>query len=457
MPKNINIFSDGTGQAGGLLPDEVRTNVYKLFRATRCGPNSSIDPSRQLSFYDPGLGSQSDGGKIKIGFVRKVRNLVSQATGLGITDNIIDCYAAIIGLWEPGDRIFLFGFSRGAYTVRCLAGALALCGVPRIKDGAPLKLDPESIRTVAKEAIKNVYQYGGSIKSNPFKDEREQLARQFRTRHGSACGDKANAIPYFIGVWDTVAAVGLKPAMQAILAFSLLAVISGLAALPLWWLFGSYRLWFFCSAGAVTIAWAIAYFATHLYYHPKERRFYLADWQMTFYDTQLNPDVQYAKHALSIDEDRADFKRVPWTNAGFEYPEAKLGQEIHFEQIWFAGNHADIGGGYPENESRLSDITLDWMAGAARNVPNGIEVDETVLRSYPSADGPQHDECKSGIGGDPRLRWQVGYRKVDPGAILHSSVLKRFTFPEVLNYDTRGPYRPEALRDHPAVELYYVG
>jgi hypothetical protein len=44
MPKNIIIFSDGTGQAGGLRPDENRSNIYKLYRATRCGPDTDIDP-----------------------------------------------------------------------------------------------------------------------------------------------------------------------------------------------------------------------------------------------------------------------------------------------------------------------------------------------------------------------------------------------------------------------------
>jgi len=130
MGKNILIFSDGTGQAGGLLPDETRSNIYKLFRATRCGPDSTIDPAQQLTFYDPGLGSQSDDIGIKIGWVRKLRNLISQGTGLGITQNIIDCYAAILKLWRPGDRVFLIGFSRGAYTVRCVGGVMSLCGIP---------------------------------------------------------------------------------------------------------------------------------------------------------------------------------------------------------------------------------------------------------------------------------------------------------------------------------------
>ena len=57
MPKNILIFSDGTGQAGGLTPDENVSNIYKLYRATRCGPENNIDPSQQLTFYDSGARS----------------------------------------------------------------------------------------------------------------------------------------------------------------------------------------------------------------------------------------------------------------------------------------------------------------------------------------------------------------------------------------------------------------
>jgi len=57
MGKNVLIFSDGTAQAGGLRFDENRSNIYKLYRATRCGPDSTIDPRPQVTFYDPGLSS----------------------------------------------------------------------------------------------------------------------------------------------------------------------------------------------------------------------------------------------------------------------------------------------------------------------------------------------------------------------------------------------------------------
>jgi len=114
MPKSIVIFSDGTGQRGGILFDENRSNIYKLYRGARCGPDTSIDANAQLAYYDPGIGSAPAG----LGFLgamwRKIQNIVSQATGLGLTLNIVDCYAEIVKVWEPGDRIYVFGFSRGA-------------------------------------------------------------------------------------------------------------------------------------------------------------------------------------------------------------------------------------------------------------------------------------------------------------------------------------------------------
>jgi len=113
MTKNILIFSDGTGQAGGVRPDQCLSNVYKLYRATRIGPDSVIDPSKQVAFYDAGLGTDDDVGNPFVGAVKFLRKLLASATGRGITKNIIDCYEAILNFYEPGDRIYLFGFSRG--------------------------------------------------------------------------------------------------------------------------------------------------------------------------------------------------------------------------------------------------------------------------------------------------------------------------------------------------------
>src|SRR5947209_6782256 len=222
MPKNIVIFSDGTGQAGGINFDEARTNVYKLYRACRLGPDTKIEPSEQVAFYDPGLGSASDGGHFKIGWMRWLYNLASMATGLGITRNIVDCYAAIMRLYEDGDRIFLIGFSRGAYTARSVAGVMSYCGIPRhMPDGSPLRLDPKSLDKLAEHAVKDVYQFCPSYRRTEVQghpkfliETRDAIAAHFRQQYGSSVLinglERANVFPYFIGVFDTVAALGHK-------------------------------------------------------------------------------------------------------------------------------------------------------------------------------------------------------------------------------------------------------
>jgi Uncharacterized alpha/beta hydrolase domain (DUF2235) len=255
MSKNIIIFSDGTGQAGGITFDEVRTNVYKLYRACRVGPDTTIDPLDQVAFYDPGLGSPADGTKIKIQWARRIYNLASLATGLGITANIIDCYAALIRLYRDGDRVFLVGFSRGAYTVRSLAGVMSYCGIPRhLPDGGPLPMDAKGSRALAERAVKDVYQFCSSYNRTtvgPYKqfllDTREAIAKKFRSEHGSSTGvgseERANAFPYFIGVFDTVAALGhpgLLPLVIAIVLASLfivsfvISLLSYAQIFPIW-------------------------------------------------------------------------------------------------------------------------------------------------------------------------------------------------------------------------------
>jgi uncharacterized protein (DUF2235 family) len=451
--KNILIFSDGTGQAGGLLPDERRSNIYKLFRATRIGPDSSVDPAEQLAFYDPGLGTQTLGSGTLIRTWRWVYNTVSQAMGLGLTANIIDCYAAILTLWEPGDRIYLFGFSRGAYTVRCLGGVLGLCGVPTtMKDGTPLRRDPKTTRAIADEAVKKVYQHVSSPNDKAYLEQRKALAARFRAQHGSDAGGKANAVPYFIGVFDTVAALG-SPGLLAALVLGAVVVIT-VASTLLALLAQSFWFWFLILAGIAVVLGGIAYLKTYVKYavglegYTFWETLHRTDFKMKFYDHELNPDVNYARHALAIDENRADFERVPWTNPGMDDPGGR------FEQVWFAGNHSDVGGSYPENESRLSDIALQWMVEAAQAVPHGIMIDGDVLQLYPSAAGPQHDECKSGRFG---RFWEKGRRDVPEDAVLHPSVKERFAQPAVLHYDEMKPYRPENLRRHQDVRQYYDG
>lgn len=468
MPKNIIIFSDGTGQAGGLTPDENVSNIYKLYRATRCGPESAIDPRQQLTFYDPGLGSQPDTGLF---FVQRayrwLHKIVSQATGLGITLNIIDCYSAILQMWEPGDRIFLFGFSRGAYTVRCLAAVLSLCGIPTtMADGAtPLFRDKGTTRKIAKEAVRGVYQHVSSPKDTAYLEQRRALARRFRKKYGADVNGAPNAIAFFIGVFDTVAALG-SDLMSIALVIALTAIIGTISyaqsffLFPAWYAFGALA----TIAAIIAAAWyAVAHvqFAIRLPGYSFWQTFHVTSPKMKFYDLHLDNAVWYARHAMSIDEDRADFARVPWGSSQNSGPARPDNYPEWIEQIWFAGVHSDIGGSYAENESRLSDITLDWMVHAAINLPddksldsNGIKVDRKFLYLTPDARGPQHDAREPGyLCG--LIKWTKGLRKIDHNAVLHATVYERFAADRVRHFYEMKPYRPENLSQHDKLKQYY--
>ncbi|WFU34281.1 DUF2235 domain-containing protein [Bradyrhizobium brasilense] len=469
MPKNILIFSDGTGQAGGLRPDEDRSNIYKLYRATRCGPDTAIDPREQLAFYDAGLGSRPPGGALFVTRAyRWLHNVASQATGLGITTNIIDCYAAIIRMWEPGDRIFLFGFSRGAYTVRCLAAVLGQCGVPtRMADGTPLRRDVGTTTHIAREAVKKVYQHVSSPKDTDYLPQREALAKRYRERYGTDAGGAANAVPFFIGVFDTVASLG-SYALSAALVGGSAVLIAALSYLQSFFLFPFVPtlLW---TAVVAVIAAGVAYVATHVKYavglpgYTFLQTLHLASPKMKFYDLHLNNAVWYARHAMAIDENRADFARVPWGGSHNKGPQRPDEYPDWLQQVWFAGNHSDIGGSYPENEARLSDVALGWMVHAARNLPDGkspdgfgIKVDDRYMTLHPDPLGPQHDEREPGyLRG--RFKWTEGLRQVQEEAILHSSVLARFAAPGgVQHYYQRADYRPSNLSGHAKVKHYYA-
>ena len=107
MGKNIVVFSDGTGQKGGV---NVNTNVYKLFNMVE------DRTKRQITYYDPGLGTD-------------LNKITGNIFGRGFSKNLLDCYKFIFENYEAGDDIYLFGFSRGAATVRSLSGFIHLFGV----------------------------------------------------------------------------------------------------------------------------------------------------------------------------------------------------------------------------------------------------------------------------------------------------------------------------------------
>ncbi len=252
MGKNIVVFSDGTGQEGG---EGNNTNVYKLF-------NMVLDRTpRQIAFYDRGLGT---------GW----RKLTGNAAGMGISHNIKECYRFIFENYDAGDQIYLLGFSRGATTVRSLTGFIHLFGIlPKSR--------PELI-----DKAYGIYKTGNVAR-------RESAARDFVARHHTMwCRIK------FLGVWDTVAALGVP--LKAI----------------------------------DVVVDKIPYF------------------KHDFHDLSLSACVENAYHALSIDDERKTFHPTLWD------PKLEKGYQT-MKQVWFCGVHTDVGGGYAE--PGLSDIALDWM------------------------------------------------------------------------------------------------
>lgn len=474
MPKNIVIFSDGTGQDGGIRPEQRVSNVYKMYRAARVGPETGINPTAQVAFYDPGLGTDA-GATGLTAPMRFLQKLLASVTGQGITVNVADCYAFILNHYRPGDRIYLVGFSRGAYTVRCLANLLMLCGIPTKTPKGPLRRFRKQTRDIAEEAVSKVLEQGAGKARGLYEADRFEQARRFRERYGSNAADdpeSSNAAPYFIGVFDTVAALGARGfrryaigAGLALLGVGAVAAIAGLLSLipavsfrPTFLLIG------FAAALYAGWRWLTDHLKTTWY--PERTgwkrwipNWHFAVWRAGYYDRLLSRSVRFARSANAIDETREDFDRVPW---GGKPQERMPGEPETFRQVWFAGNHSDIGGSYPEVESRLSDIALDWMVQEARSLPHPLVMEEDKLHRHPRADGVQHCEI-AGMSDTieqrawkilrpltGRLNWKAlpNGRDIKPDAVVHPTVAERFALSNVASCSGTAPYRPRALREH---------
>lgn len=471
MPKNILIFSDGTGQIGGMRPDQRLSNIYKMYRSMRPGPDSPISPKDQVAFYDPGLGT-SEGG----GLFGRIKPILESAVGTGIDHNIIDCYEQIISHYEPGDRVLLFGFSRGAYTVRALANVMNLCGVPtQMPDGSPVPRHGPGLRKIAKDAVKFVYNHGaGKPRArNSYSANREELGRRFRKKYSSfpleGKKNQGNVQPNFIGVFDTVAS--LRTAVVRTLVWGGTCAVGAAfaASLALGW---SWFLVIPLAALLFALLWQLGsllldnfkYFSDDpdhklRLWRPTDwpqifKTGHFAAWNKRNYDMWLDPDVQHARHAMAIDEDRADFPRVGWGSRAAAL-ETKDRDPAWLKQIWFPGCHSDIGGSYPEAESRLSDIALDWMVDELRDCIPSIQINENFLHRSPDPGGLQHREDAMVALGSIRIRWKKGIREVGDDFPLHPSVEQRMRAEAVAQCGEVKPYRPAQLSGRRDLKRYY--
>src|SRR5512138_3487987 len=118
MPKNLVLFSDGTGNSARKL---FKTNVWRVYQAVDLADPQDPKQPRQFAFYDDGVGTSSF----------KPLAVLGGAFGVGLARNIVDLYIFLCRMYEPGDRIFAFGFSRGAFTIRVLIGLVMTEGLLR--------------------------------------------------------------------------------------------------------------------------------------------------------------------------------------------------------------------------------------------------------------------------------------------------------------------------------------
>jgi hypothetical protein len=194
---------------------------------------------------------------------------------------------------------------------------------------------------------------------------------------------------------------------------------------------------------------------------------HIAQWRSANYDRLLSGHVNYARSANAIDETRADFDRVGWGSVKAVRGRVD-GEPEPLIQMWFAGNHSDIGGSYPEVESRLSDIALDWMIEQAKSIPGPLLIEDDQPHRFPSPDGVQHCEIAGMRDAVEALTpsflrrftrsvtWKEKVRDITSNAMVHPSVKERFDLPCVVQCAGSGPYRPKALIGHNDFKEYYA-
>jgi uncharacterized protein (DUF2235 family) len=192
MGKNIVICFDGTSNEFGPSV----TNVVRLVQLLR-------HESEQVVHYAPGIGTMPGPGFVTY-LGQKFSLLSGLAFGTGLTGIVCEAYEYLMNAWEPGDRVFLFGFSRGAYTARVLAAMLHAMGLLPRGNG---NMVPYAMRLF--QSVRGRTGDGGGDERTRF--NYWKLLNQFRftfARTGANIGDRRGFPIHFVGVWDTVSSVG---------------------------------------------------------------------------------------------------------------------------------------------------------------------------------------------------------------------------------------------------------
>jgi uncharacterized protein (DUF2235 family) len=348
MSRNLIVCFDGTNNQFGAHD----TNVVRLVQALeRFG-------ERQLVYYDPGVGTLPEPGLLAH-VASRLSELVGLAFGVGLVGKIERAYAFLMRNWQPGDRVFLFGFSRGAYTARALAGLLHMFGL--------LRPSHENLLPYVMRLFRSSRRIEDKKKAKIWR-----LSAQFRNTFACDAGVEHRRFRvHFVGVWDTVSSVG--------------------------WIWDPVK----------------------------------------FVHTAANPSIATVRHAVSIDERRSFFRQNLFA------------ADVHGQdliELWFPGSHCDVGGGYPEDHGGLWRESFAWMLDEAKKAGmlTDPEQERRVLtRATPPEKPwaePQHESLTwhwwpAELFPKVRYNKRIGRRlpslglgrrrHLEPGALLHRSVMQR--------------------------------
>lgn len=363
MARRIVVFSDGTGNSAAST---TKTNVWRLYEAL------DLTKADQIASFDDGVGTSGI----------KPLQVLGLALGIGVKRNVLELYKFLCRHWTPGDEIFAFGFSRGAFTIRVLSGLIDQEGL--LRAGSDEELDREAVAAYRRYRQQCFRQPTLSSALRHVRDS--VLALRDRAMGRSVPPKVAPGAPWeglvavhpvpirFVGVWDTVEAYGL----------------------PIEELTNAVNRWV---------------------------------WPMTFGNGRLRGNVQTARQALSLDDPRRTFFPIPWEDPdpGTPYGQSAGGRRIL--QVWFAGAHANVGGGYPDD--RLAHEPLCWMIDEAARC--GLTFKPSAVDHYrdvASRNGRIYDP-RTGLGifyrYQPRSLANLMAGKLAPGTrpLVHESVILR--------------------------------
>lgn len=276
-PRQLIVLCDGTNN--NLTGGQKDTHVVRLAELLTLCPDD-----QRLVFYDPGVGNAGElpGATLWDTARRWGQRMAGLAFGRGAYENMAECYQFLMQHHRPGDQIHIFGFSRGAFTARSVAGLVNQFGL----------LAPHMVSMLP--TLLHVYFSDRGKMGTRWQDIAAQSARLF------ASGPERQVEVHFVGVWDTVATVGMWPFNAK-----------------------------FTTAPQLT-----------------GKRFV------------------HVRHALALDEHRAQFKPRPYAEANGPII-TQSGRIGSLKQLWFSGAHCDVGGSYTPEQSALARQTLCWLVSEA--------------------------------------------------------------------------------------------